>query len=291
MAKKTAKAQETAIAKKDLMRIEQSAAVSSAAFGCAGLLDAGLEEVLGPATTEEQRLPNGGGLAMRIGLRLAFLRQSYEAAKEALARVEDELRRERRRRDRAFNELYPLAKNFRKTCRGLYGKDEGDEFLGLRGDLPRTPKELHNALAPAIGRLADDQWPMPRRRTQSVTADRTGLVDELAKAHGRLGRALGVIEEGETREAVLTVATRRAKKAFEDFTGKSARFLEAGLDLAGLDDLVGIVRPGVGRRGRPLGKTQLDKTQLDMPAPRAGLPAADELKALPAPAADEPDDL
>jgi hypothetical protein len=140
MAKKTAKAQETAIAKKDLMRIEQSAAVSSAAFGCAGLLDAGLEEVLGPATTEEQRLPNGGGLAMRIGLRLAFLRQSYEAAKEALARVEDELRRERRRRDRAFNELYPLAKNFRKTCRGLYGKDEGDEFLGLRGDLPRTPK-------------------------------------------------------------------------------------------------------------------------------------------------------
>ncbi len=40
---------------------------------------------------------------------------------------------------------------------------------------------------------------------------------------------------------------------------------------------------GVGRRGRPLGKTQLDA-----PAPRAGLLAADEPKALPAPSADEP---
>jgi hypothetical protein len=127
MARKTAKApQRTAVAKKELMRIEQSAAVGSAAFGCAGLLDAGLEEVLGPATTEEQTLLNGGGLAIRIGRRLAFLRQSYEAAKEALARVEDELRRERRRRDRAFDELYPLARNFRKTCSGLYGKAEGD---------------------------------------------------------------------------------------------------------------------------------------------------------------------
>jgi len=286
MARKTAKApQRTAVAKKELMRIEQSAAVGSAAFGCAGLLDAGLEEVLGPATTEEQTLLNGGGLAMRIGRRLAFLRQSYEAAKEALARVEDELRRERRRRDRAFDELYPLARNFRKTCSGLYGKAEGDEFLGLHGDLPRTPKELHDALAPAIGRLADDEWPTPRRTTRSLTADRKGLVNEFAKVHGRLGRALGVIAERETREAVLKAATRRAKKAVDDFTGKSARFLEAGLDLAGLDDLVGIVRPGVGRRGRPLGRTQLDT-----PAPVVGLPAADTPKALPAPSADETDE-
>ena len=97
-----------------------------------------------------------------------------------------------------------------------------------------------------------------RAAAARVTADRQGLVDQFAKVHGRLGHALGVIEEGETREAVLKVAGRRAKKAFEDFTAKSARFLEAGLDLAGLDDLVGIVRPGVGRRGRPAGKTQID---------------------------------
>lgn len=285
MARKAAKTQKAAIAKKDLMRIERSAAVSSAAFGCAGLLDAGLEEVLGPASAEEQGLANGGGLAMRIGRRLAFLRQNYEVAKEALARVEDELRRERRRRDHAFDELYPLTKSLRRICRAIYGKDEGDEFLGLRGDLPRTPKELHNAFAPVVGRLADDKWPMPRRRTKAVTADRKALVDQFEKAHGRLGRALGVIEEGETREAVLKVALRRAKKFFEDFTAKSARFLEAGLDLAGLDDLVGIVRPGVGRRGRPAGKTQPDA-----PAAGAGLPAGDEPKALPAPSDDEDDE-
>ena len=173
--------------------------------------------------------------------------------------------------------------DLRKVCRTLYGKDEGDEFLGLRGDLPRTPKELYNAFAPVVGRLADDNWPMPKRRTKAIKADREGLVDEFRGAHGRLGRALGVIEEGETREAVLKVARNRAKKLFEDFTAKSARCLEAGLDLAGLDDLVGIVRPGVGRRGRPASKTKLDAT-----APRDALPAGDEPKALPAPSTDEP---
>ena len=285
MAKKAVKAKKTAIARKDQMQSEQSTSVTSAAFGCAELLDAGLTEVLGPATAEEQRLANGGGLAMRIGRRVAFLRQNYEVAKEALARVQDELRRERRERDHAFNELYPLAKNLRKICRALYGKDEGDEFLGLRSDLPRTPKELLNAFAPVVGRLADDNWPMPRRRTAAVTADREGLVDQFGETHRRLARALGAVEEGETREAVLKVARRRAKKLLEDFSGKSARFLEAGLDLAGLDDLVGIVRPGVGRRGRPRAKTQLDTT-----ASRDGLLAADEPKALPATLADEGDE-
>lgn len=285
MAKKVTRTKKAAIAKKDLMRIEQSATVSSAAFGCAELLDAGLEEVLGAATDDEQKLANGGGLAIRIGRRLAFLRQNYEVAKEALARVEDQLRRERRRRDHAFDELYPLAKDVRKALHGFYGKDEGDEFLGLHGSLPRTPKELHNAFASVIGRLVDDQWTMPQRLTKSLTADRKGLANEFKKAHGRLGLALGAIEEGETREAVLKVARKRAKTLFEDFTAKSARFLEAGLDLAGLDDLVAVVRPGVGRRGRPPGTKQLDAE-----VSRAGLGAADEPKALPAPSANERDE-
>ena len=38
--------------KKELMRVEQSMAAASAAFGCAQLLNAGLEERLGPATAE-----------------------------------------------------------------------------------------------------------------------------------------------------------------------------------------------------------------------------------------------
>ncbi len=46
-------------------------------------------------------------------------------------------------------------------------------------------------------------------------------------------------------------AKKRAAAAHKNFLDKSARFLEAALELAGLDDLAVTVRPNVGRRERP----------------------------------------
>ena len=188
----------------------------------------------------------------------------------ALARVRDELRGWRRRRKQANERLYDWAKGFRDLCRGVFDEDEGDIFLGLHGTLPRQPKELHAALGPVVRRIADIDWPMPEH-SGWFKVDRDKLVRSLIETHDELGQALAAIKEGETREAVAQAAKTRAEEAHKLFLGKSARFLEAALELAGLDDLAVTVRPNVGRRGRP------PKKEL---AAAAGLPV--EGRALPA---------
>ncbi len=258
------------MAKKALARIEEGERAASVALGCAALLDAGLAEQLGPATEEEEGLECGGRLAVRAARRLQALKHHLEVCQEALARIRDELHGWRRRRQRAREELYDHVKSLRNLCRGIFDGDEGDTFLGLRGTLPRRPKELHAACGPLARRLADVEWPMPEH-PDWFKVDRDKVVRSLLEEYQELGRALDAIQEGETREAVAQVAKNRAAEAHKSFLGKSTRFLEIALELAGLDDLAAAVRPGVGRIGRPPQK------KLAAAGPAAGakaLPAA-----------------
>ncbi len=269
------------MAKKELVRLEEGARTTTAAFACAELLDAALLEQLGPATADEAALASGGGMALRIGRRLATLSQRFQAARELLERVRDENRRWRRRRDRAFDRLYDLVKAARGLCREHYGKRQADEFLGLRGALPRVPRDLHHAAGPVRNRLLDDEWPQPRRRSAiaGLTVDRRELGKDFANRYRELGTALDALEAGDAREVIALAAKERAKEAFKTFEVTSVRFLEAGLELAGLDDLAAILRPGVGRMGRPAKA---------LPATGGGkVLAGGAAKALPADAADE----
>ncbi len=268
------------MAKKELVRIEEGTRTASAALACAELLDAGLNQQLGPATAEEAALQSGGGLALRIARRLAHLRHAFQSSREMLERVRDENRRWRRRRDRTFEALYDLVKRARGFCRNFYGKARADEFLGLRGQLPREPGELHLAAGPILHRLEDGEWPMPRRQVElkGFTVERQELAEDFADRYCELGTALDALDAGETREAIALAVKERAKEAFKTFQAKSARFLEAGLELAGLDDLVATVRPGVGRRGRPV---KAGSAAAALPA-AAGQLADGAAKALPA---------
>ncbi len=271
--------------KKSLVRIEEGITASTAAYGCAALLDAGLEEQLGPATPEEEGLGPGGGLAVRVARRMEMARLQLEAAKEALERIRDELHRWRQRRDRASDKLYEVAKQLRGLSRGLFDGDEGDTFLGLRGTLPREAKELHAIFGPTVRRIGDAEWPMPEKTTKAIKIDREKLVESLMELHREVGECLQAIRTGETREAVAQAAKKRAADAHAAFVDKGSRFLEISLELAGLDDLAATVRPGVGRVGRPPKKKKLAAPaslpggQKTLPqstgGPRAGeLPAA-----------------
>ncbi len=51
------------MAKKALVKLEEGDRAISAAEGCAELLDAALEEQLGPPTAAEAKLKNGGNTA------------------------------------------------------------------------------------------------------------------------------------------------------------------------------------------------------------------------------------
>ncbi len=238
--------------KKTLVRIEEGATATSVAYGSAALLDAGLAEWVGAGSAAEEGLDCGGRLSVRVARRLEQLRQQLEAAAEQVARISDELRRWRRQRDRANTQLYDKTKMLRGFCRGIFEGDQGDEFLGLRGTLPREPKELHAACGSMARRLADAEWPMPDFEVAGLAIDRERVVRSLVKAYGQLGEALASIKDGETREALAKVAKKRAVLAHNSFLDKSTRYLEAALELAGLEDVAATVRPGIGRRGRSL---------------------------------------
>ncbi len=259
------------MAKKALATIDEGDTAASVAVGCAALLDAGLAEQLGPATPEEEGLDCGGRLAVRSARRLQALKHNLEMCQEALARIQDELHGWRRRRRRVNEELYDQAKGLRDLCRGVFDDDEGDTFLGLHGTLPRQPKELHAAFGPVVRRIADVEWPLPEH-PRWLKVDRDKLVRSLIENYDELGRILAAIKDGEAREAVAQAAKKRATEAHTLFLGKSARFLEAALELAGLDDLALTVRPNVGRRGRPTKKALAAATVL--PVEGKALPAA-----------------
>ncbi len=263
--------------KKTLAKLEQGDVTRSVAYGCAAVLDRGLEEQLGTGSEEADGLGGAGRLVVGAARRLQAYKHELEAAREALARIEDELRRWRRRREPARQELYDRAKQLRDFCRGVFDGDEGDLFLGLHGILPREPKALHAATGSLVRRLADDGWPMPDVALAGFDLDRERAAESLIEAHGELGHALAAIQQGEIQEAMARAAKKRAANVYNEFLGKSSRFLVAALELAGLDDLAAILRPR-GRGGRPPKSRQLAAGAL--PAAGKALPAAD--KALPA---------
>ena len=261
------------MAKKALVRIEEGETAASVALGCAALLDAGLAEQLGPAVEGEEGLDSGGRLAVRAARRLQALKHQVEICREALARVRDELRPWRRKRERAHEELYENIKHLRRFCRGVYQDGEGDDFLGLHGALPREPKELYAVCGPLASRLTDARWPSPPLRMEGIEFKRDNIAQQVLEHYDQLGEALAAIKEGETREAVAQAAKNRASETHAVFLAKSTRFLEATLDLAGLDDLAAAVRPGTGRRGRPA-KKALAPAAAGLPGASAALPSA-----------------
>ena len=277
------------MAKKALTRIEEGDNAVSVAHGCAALLDAALAEQLGPATAEEEGLDCGGRLAVRSARRLMALKHHLEVCCEALARIRDELRPWRERRERAREELYELVKDLRQLCRRIFKQGAGDTFLGLHGALPREPKELHAVLRPVIVRLADAEWSLPEVELKGFGLKREELLQSMRDLHEELGTALAAIQEGETREAVAQTAKDRAEATHAEFLGKSVRFLRASLELAGLDDLAAKVQPGAGRRGRPA-KKMTAPASAALPGGENALSAAGEARLLAEGEADEGDD-
>lgn len=267
--------------KKALVKMEEGVTASSVAHGCAALLDAGLADVLGPAGREEEGLASGGRLAVRVAQRMLRLKHNLELSQEALARIRDELRPWRLRRDAACDALYAQARDMRRFCRAAFGEREGDAFLGLHGSLPREPKELHSAFGPVMRRLADPGWSLPDVVLEGFSLDREKAAKSALDHYRDLDTALAAVKSGETREAVAQAAKKRAETVHNAFLGKGTRFLVAALELAGLDDLAGTLKPGANRPGRPAKKALAEIAATEDPAllAAASEPVAGQLEA------------
>ena len=227
-------------------RMKQCNETATAASTFADLLERALARELGMSgeiTVAEA--------ARRIAARLGLLRAAMEAAAAAESRAEDLMRGHREARDQAAPVLYGYLTQIRQFFRGLFGRKAGDAFLGLHGPTPEDPQELYDLAGEIIGRTADPAWPRPEATTRGADFEPQGVARDLTERRDALGDALDALREVGAQLAVATAARKRATRAFDAFHGKGARFLESGLDLAGLDELVAQVRPGVGRRGRP----------------------------------------
>ncbi len=245
-------------------RMKQATETATAASTFADLLARALAHALG--VSGELTI---GEAARRIAARLGVLRAAMAAAATAESRAEDLMRVYRGARDEAAPELYRYLTRIRQFARGFFGRKAGDAFLGLHGPTPEDPQELYDLAAEIIDRTADPAWPRPAATTRSVDFDPQGVARDLTERRDALGDALDALDATASQLAVAKAARNRATQAFDAFHGKGGRFLESGLELAGLDELVAQVRPGVGRRGRPPktiaspGRPQLDAGTLD----------------------------
>jgi hypothetical protein len=226
--------------------MRQASETATAASTFADLLDRALARELG--VSGEITV---GEAARRIAARLGMLREAMQATAAVVSRAEDLMRGHRQARDQAAPELYSYLTQIRQFVRGFFGLRAGDAFLGLHGPTPEDPRELHDLAGEIIDRTADPKWPRPEASTRAVDFEPQGVARDLTERRDALGDALDALDALDAQLTVAKAARQRATKAFDTFFGRGARFLESGLDLAGLEELAAQVRPGVGRRGRP----------------------------------------
>ncbi len=227
-------------------RMRQASETATAASTFADLLARALARQLG--VRGELTI---GEAARRIAARLGLLRAAMEAAAAAESRAEDLMRGHREARDQTAPEVYRYLTRIRQFARGFFGRKAGDAFLGLHGPTPEDPQELYDLAAEIIGRTADPAWPQPAATTRSLDFEPRTVARELTDHRDALGDALDALDATAAQRLLAKAARQRTTRAFDVFHGRGGRFLESGLDLAGLDELVAQVRPGVGRRGRP----------------------------------------
>ncbi len=138
---------------------------------------------------------------------------------------------------------------------------DGDAYLGLHGETPRDPEALLRISRIIAGRMADEEWVEPPMAFIKKFEPQLAA-QEMTDRGAELSESLEVLEQAGPQVTVAEAAKQRAIAKFDQFHGKSARFLIAALELAGLDDLVPAIRNGIGRRGRPpKAKTLAEKAQ------------------------------
>lgn len=252
-----------------LKNINKAMTTEAAAEAFADLLERGLARTLGGDVT-------GTAVSARlIAYRLGELRGAIEAANEALERIHDMMSRHRRRRDEACEKLYNYVRDVRKLSRSFFGRARGDDFLGLHGPKPRDPEKLHLDAGRVLTSLADATWPVPEVLSDGAKMTPEKVAKRIAALHKKLGEENKALTAGETQEALAQAAHTRAERAFDVFHGRGGRYLEAALNLAGLDDLAAQVRPGVGRIGRPPKAETVAAAQAALAAGAKGREAGD----------------
>ncbi len=154
-----------------------------------------------------------------------------------------------RRRDLLARRLYDYLKLLRRPFRK--SKREVWHHLGLKGPTSRDPAVLALQGFRALHFLTHPRRKPATGLPPAFRFDPAMLAIELLPLCTELDDAIWDVECGRVALVDALAAQRRAIGAFDEIYNKGSRFVESTLDFAGLPTLRDLVRPGVGRRGRP----------------------------------------
>ena len=193
-----------------------------------------------------------------LGRELEHRRQHMLAADDDYQEERARQRQRRRRRDRCARRANRGLVAARRILKGLFGYPGACRYLGLSGPTEREPWALHFQLGEAL-------W-WARNHDAEVEPLHAGAEEEaeacvasLELLHEALRQAIAGVLHGSRDVEAAMLEQRRAMADFDHTYKHVARVLEARLIEIGLPTLADAVRPGVGRRGRPLKQRPKDR--------------------------------
>ncbi|MCP3961197.1 MAG: hypothetical protein GY719_25400 [bacterium] len=250
-------------------RVERSFPAVRIAYGCADVVT----EALSRRFAERLKSMAGGGGAARgeadggsgldryisvpdfvlnVGRDIEELRDEMVRADLALAAQRRVRRRACGRRDWRKRKLYDARVRFKKDVRQRLDRKDWKLALTLKGETSRDPHEL------ARQANLDVAWASgphaPRIEGVGVVVDWAEMAAPLVPLRDDLWAAIDVVYDEAARVNGKLEARIWAMQAFDEWYGRSARWLESTFFLVGLPTLAAAVRPhlkGVGRVGRP----------------------------------------
>ncbi len=248
--------------KRILNRSQQVMPAIQAAFACAwalveatkrGIARDGVVGAVGEALSSA-----GGEIFVILGRNLQRQLRRLLAADDRYQALRARQRRRRSRRDEIVKRAHAGLVNNRKYLKGLFGYEGACEFLGLRGPTAREPRDLHLQLEEAVWWARGwDEQPEPLVAGGAEEAEK--CLVRLEDLYAELDGALEEIGRGDREMEAAMLAQRAAMAEFDRAFQHSAGAMEAQLIEAGLPALAAAVRPGVGRRGRPLKNRPVDR--------------------------------
>ncbi len=242
-------------------RFEQAQPTIQAAFAFADVVVEATRRSLcrgvDPASFKAPPERASGEIFVILGRNLQLRTRRMLAADDRYQELKARQGRRRSRRDEIARRGHALVVEIRKYLQGFYGWDGACEVLGLFGATEREPRALHRQLGEAVWWARNwDGRPEPlvaggEEEAEKCLVKLEALDEELDRAVGEVGRG--------AREVEVAMLDQRAAMAEFDHAYKhGAGAIEAQLIQVGLPTLAAAVRPGVGRRGRPLRKRPVD---------------------------------
>jgi len=201
-----------------------------------------------------------GQLVRLVGQEIREAGEEAVLADREVERVRVRLRGCRERRAEAVQRLYREVARLRRSLSGVLGRERAARWLEfLDGETSRDPHTLIRQTRLLELFLGDPATAPSGTMAAGVEVDWPVLAAPLRPLRAELEAALMTVASARRAERLARGARRRALARLDRVYLRGSRLLGSLLDYAGLPSLAAEVRPGVGRRGRPMKGRPVDE--------------------------------